>query len=68
MYRSKLFNIVLNHRFTNLDCADQYVVQMCPELTKFLPKGVVAVIGAVKILALPKRGGSDPCQDFLVDL
>ena len=38
MYRSKLFNIVLNHRFTNLDCADQYVVQMCPELTKFLPK------------------------------
>ena len=27
------------------------------------------VIGAVKILALPKRGGgSDPCQDFLVDL
>ena len=37
MYRSKLFNIVLNHRFTNLDCADQYVVQMCPELTKFLP-------------------------------
>ena len=38
MYRSKLFNIVLNHRFTNLDCADQYVVQMCPELTKFLPR------------------------------
>ena len=37
MYRSKLFNIVLNHRFTNLDCADQYVVQMCPELTKYLP-------------------------------
>ena len=37
MYRSKLFNIILNHRLTNLDCADEYVVQMCPELTKFLP-------------------------------
>ena len=37
MYRSKLFDIVLNHRLTSLDCADQHVVQMCPELTKFLP-------------------------------
>ena len=38
MYRSKLFDIVLNHRLISLDCADQNVVQMCPELTKFLPK------------------------------
>ena len=36
---SKLFNIVLNQRFTSLDFADQHVVQMCPELTKFLPMG-----------------------------
>ena len=29
----------------------------------------VGEIGALKILALPKRGGgSEPCQDFLVDL
>ena len=35
----------------------------------FLTKGGSAVIGALKILALPKRGGgSDQCQDFLVDL
>ena len=38
MYRSKLFDIVLNHRLISLDCADQHVVQMCPELTKFLPQ------------------------------
>ena len=32
-------------------------------------KGGIALIGALKILALPKKGGgSDPCQDFLVDL
>ena len=35
---------------------------------KFVLKGGVAGTGALKILALPKRGGSDPCQDFLVDL
>ena len=39
-------------------------------LLLIVTKGVVGEIGAVKILALPKRGGegSDPCQDFLVDL
>ena len=44
MYRSKLFNIVLNHRFSYLDCADQYVVQMCPELTKFLPLYILELL------------------------
>ena len=43
MYRSKLFDIVLNHRLISLDCADQHVVQMCPELTKFLPNSNVKV-------------------------
>ena len=32
---------------------------------KCLRKGGVAVTDAVKILALPRRGGSDPCQDFV---
>ena len=27
-------------------------------------KGRIDRIGALKILALPKRGGSDPCQDL----
>ena len=39
--------------------------------SNLLDKGGVGGTGAVKILALPKRGGgggSDPCQDFLVDL
>ena len=32
-------------------------------------KGALSVTGASKILARPERGwGSDPCQDFLVDL
>ena len=30
-------DIVLNLGFTFLDCEYQNVVQMCPELTKFLP-------------------------------
>ena len=36
----------------------------------FEKQHVTAVTEALKILALPKKGGgeSDPCQDFLVDL
>ena len=34
------------------------------ENTNQLGKGGVTDLGAVKILALPKRGGSDLCQDF----
>ena len=38
-------------------------------MSKFSCKGGSAGTGAVKILAMPKKGGgSDPCQDFLVDL
>ena len=31
-------------------------------------KGGNAGTDALKILALPNRGGSNPCPDFLVDL
>ena len=39
------------------------------QLKRIVLKGGVAELGALKILALPKKGGgSDLCQDFLVDL
>ena len=47
-----------------------YAVEIEVQMGAFaFVKGGSAVTGALKILALPKRGrGSDPCQDFLVDL